>query len=251
MGFFELFQNNRPNEKRIAKQIERLKEPYAKTEYRQSAMDQLFKWGTGECFAALLHRFKIVSQSLYWDEREKLWLTDEFVKRSKLTKKVLENFVTSKNENEIIYPILALKRICAESEFVEIIKQALSVRNPEDHRSTIAKLELISTLEACESLSSAELIESIQPYLRDLHDDVKCNVINIFMTQKIIKDAHLLVIDIITDDSFSERVLRHAAFQICKFNLRIPNNTLLVINLMKEFRIESGKLIQRIGSLNF
>lgn len=248
MGFFELFWSDKPNKKQISKQKLRLKEQYAKSEYRQSAMNQLLKWGTSECLLALLDRFKIVVQSLYWDEIEKLWLVDELAKHGESTKKVIKNFILNEDENEIMYPICVLKRICSEFEFIEIILQALNKRKPKDHRSTVAKLELITVLESCSSLNLDTLINTVEPYLEDVHDEVKCIVIDILTEQKN-KEIYIPVdnlINIISNNSLSERVLKHAASKICKLNFQIPENKLLAANLTKDFELKTGRLIQRV-----
>ena len=239
MGFFGLFGKNAPSEKQIAKQVDHLKEQYAKPEYRQMAMDKLFDWGTRECLVGLLNRFKVVVQSPHWDEQEKRWLVDQLVEQGDLAKEVLKNFVM--REDEVTYPIQALKRLCAESELITLLKTALQARTPEDYRASEGKLELIAALEEYEL---PELADLIPPNLNDQHDENKCITLDVFV-QKKAQRAYLQIIKMLSEESHSARVLRHAASKVNELNLDLPEGQLLAPEVAEDFEIKSGKLVRR------
>ena len=81
MGIFGFFGKSAPSEKAIANQVQKAKEQYAKPEYRRVAMDKLLEWNTKASLKGLLGRFTVVVQSPHWDEEEKRWLVEEFVKK--------------------------------------------------------------------------------------------------------------------------------------------------------------------------
>ncbi|MEI6790368.1 MAG: hypothetical protein WCK42_04220 [Myxococcaceae bacterium] len=239
MGFFGLFGKNTPTEKQIAKQVNHLKEQYAKPEYRQMAMDKLFEWGTRECLIALLNRFKVVVQSPHWDEQEKRWLVDEMVKRGDASKDVLREFVM--NENEVTYAISALSKLCLESELVDILKQALLARSPEDHRSSESKMELIAALEEYDLPDLATLLI---PYLDDHHDDVKCITLDV-LAKKQINSAYPKIISLLGEEFHSARVLRHTASKAYALGLELPEGQKLAPEIEEDFEIKSRKLVSR------
>ncbi len=240
MGFFGLFGKSSPTEAQIAKQVTHLKEQYAKPEYRQMAMDKLFEWGTKEALVGLLQRFKVVVQSPHWDESEKRWLVDELVKRGDLAKEVLQDFV--RTQNEVTYPIRALSRLCSQAELIELLKNSLRARSPEDYRSSEGKLELIAALEEFE-LPDLEIL--IAPYLQDHHDDVKCITLDVLF-KKNAAGAYPEVIQMLTDSTHSARVLRHAASKIHEARLMLADDLPLAAEVAEDFEIKAGKLTRRV-----
>ncbi len=239
MGFFGLFGKNTPTEKQIAKQVTHLKEQYAKPEYRQMAMDKLFEWGTRECLVALLNRFKVVVQSPHWDEQEKRWLVDELVQRGDMAREVLREFVL--RENEVTYAIMALSKLCSETELVDILKAALLARSPEDHRSSEGKMELIAALEEHEP---ADLAHLLVPYLDDHHDDVKCIALDV-ITKKKASSAYPKIISMLGEEFHSARVLRHTASKVSELQLELPEGQKLAPEIEEDFELKSGKLVAR------
>ena len=239
MGFFGLFGKNTPTEKQIAKQVTRLKEQYAKPEYRQMAMDKLFEWGNRECLVALLNRFKVVVQSPHWDEQEKRWLVDELVKRGDIAKSVLHDFVMT--ENEVTYAILAISQLYTEAELVTLLKQALLARPPEDHRSSESKIELIAALEEHDLPDLGNLLI---PYLEDHHDDVQCITLDV-LSKKEAKLAYPKIISMLAKDTHSARVLRHTASKVSALGMELPAGQTLSPEVAEDFEIKGGKLLAR------
>lgn len=239
MGFFGFFGKNTPTEKQIAKQVTHLKEQYAKPEYRQMAMDKLLEWGTRECLVGLLNRFKVVVQSPHWDEEEKRWLVTEMAKRGDLAKDVLREFVMA--ENEVTYAIESLSKLCSKTELVQILRAALQARSPEDHRSAMSKMELIAALE---DHDPADLSDLLLPYLEDHHDDVKCITLDV-LTRKKANQAYSKIINMLSDDSHSARVLRHTASKVNELGLELPEGLKLAPEVAEDFDLKSGKLVAR------
>ncbi|MBL4819153.1 MAG: hypothetical protein JKY15_08035 [Deltaproteobacteria bacterium] len=236
MGFFGLFKKGGPTQKQIDKQVTRLKEQYAKPEYRQMAMDQLFSWGTHECLVGLIGRFKVVVQSPYYDEQEKRWLVDQLVELGEPAKEVLKEFVI--RENEVTYPIQALSRLCSKQELEQLLKNALTARSPEDYRSSEGKMELIAALEEYEIPNSSELIAL---YLNDHHDEVKCIALDVLFRNKS-SSVYPRVTQMLGDDTHSARVLRHAAAKVHEFEVALPDNQALAPEVAEDFEVKSGKL---------
>lgn len=239
MGFFGLFGSNTPTEKQIAKQVTHLKEQYAKPEYRQMAMDKLLEWGTKECLAALLNRFKVVVQSPHWDEEEKRWVVEQMAKRGDLAKEVLQTFIM--NENEVTYAILAFSKLSSEVELVELLKNALLSRSPEDYRTSESKMELIAALEEHEP---ADLPTLLIPYLDDHHDDVKCMTLDVAAKKKA-ENAYPKMIDMLSQEAHSARVLRHTASKVSELALVLAEDQKLAAEIAEDFEIKSGKLVAR------
>lgn len=240
MGFFGFFGKNTPTEKQIAKQVTHLKEQYAKPEYRQMAMDKLLEWGTRECLVGLLNRFKVVVQSPHWDEEEKRWLVGEMAKRGDMAKDVLREFVMA--ENEVTYAFEALSKLCSKTELVQILRAALQARSPEDHRSAMSKMELIAALEEHDLENLEDLSNLLLPYLDDHHDDVKCMTLDV-ITRKKASLAYSKIIQILSDDSHSARVLRHTASKVNELGIELPEGLKLAPEVAEDFELKSGKLV--------
>ncbi|MES2504873.1 MAG: hypothetical protein V4534_08355 [Myxococcota bacterium] len=239
MGFFGLFGKSKPTEKQIEKQVTHLKEQYAKPEYRQMAMDKLFDWGTRECLVGLLNRFKVVVQSPHWDEQEKRWLVDQMVERGDLAKDVLKDFVM--HEDEVTYPIQALKRLMTQDELINLLKNALKTRSPEDYRVSEGKMELIAALE---EYDIPEISDLITPYLEDQHDDIKCMALDVLVHHRA-KNAYSQIISMLANESHSARVLRHAAAKVSELSLELPEGQHLAPEVAEDFEVKAAKLVRR------
>jgi hypothetical protein len=238
MGLFGLFGKDKPSEAAIAKQVTRVKEQYAKPEYRQMAMDKLLEWGDKPSLKGLLNRFSVVVQSPHYDEEEKRWLADELAKRGDLAKEVLVDFL--QHANEVSYAILALSKLSSEQELTSILISALQARSPEDHRSSQSKMELIAALEEREAANLGDLLI---PYLDDHNDDVKCIAMDV-IAAKNAEQAYPKIAQMLCEDQHSARVLRHAAAMVCKMGIAVSLAKPLTQEVAEDFVVKDGKLKQ-------
>lgn len=237
MGLFGLFGKKVPSENAISKQVQKAKEQYAKPEYRRMAMDKLLEWDTPESLAGLLGRFSVVVQSPHYDEEEKRWLVEEFVKRGDRVKGVLIDFLGK--ANEVTYVIRCLEKLCTKEELEGILIDALKRRNPEDYRSYQSKIELIAAFEGY----PAEIVPVILPYLRDHNDDVKCMAIDVLSPMNS-SDVNQELVKMLSEDYHSGRVLRKAGQAVHKLELDVPNNVALAKEVAEDFVIRNGKLVR-------
>jgi hypothetical protein len=236
MGFLGLFGKDKPSEKAIAKQVNHVKEQYAKPDYRQMAMDKLLGWGTKESLQGLLSRFTVVVQSPHWDEEEKRWLVDQLATRGDLAKEVLQEFLLK--SSDVTHAIQALSRLCTKAELNTILVQALHVRSPEDYRSSQSKIELIFSLQ---EHGVPNLESEILPYLDDHNDDVKCTVLNVCMIQKC-ELAYPRIAQMISEIEHSARVLRQAATIVCQLQIPVDLHKPLAPEVAEDFVVKNGKL---------
>lgn len=236
MGIFGIFGKSEPSEKALQNQVQKAKEPYAKPEYRRAAMDKLLEWNTKKSLLGLLGRFSVVVQSPHWDEEEKRWLVEEFVKRGDAVKEVLVEFLMS--ANEVTYVVRCLEKLCQRDEVQPILFEALQRRSPEDYRTHQSKMELIAALEDYTGPENADLVI---PYLHDHNDDVKCMAIEV-LGKKGDQKAHDAIVKLLGEDFHSGRVLRLAAQMVHHLQSDIPKEMALVSEVLEDFSVKDGKL---------
>jgi HEAT repeat protein len=235
MGLFDIF-NSKPSKAAVLSQVNKAKEIYAQPDYRRMAMDKLLKWATPESYQGLIERFSVVVQSPHWDEEEKRWLTEELVKIGDEVLPILREFILKKNE--VNHALLAYRKIAPE-KFEDMLVEALKVRPPSDHRSVLAKQELIFALG---EFNRPDLKALILPYLDDHSDDVQCAAITVLskVTDQEIKEK---LVKLLQNDEHSPRVLRTAA-QVIE-SQKIPVGDIKLSEAVSEgFRIDSGYLVR-------
>lgn len=208
MSFFDFFKKNKGSkivsDKKIQGQIRKVREKYAKTDYRQMAMETLLSWNTPESLCGALERFCVVVDSPGSDEAEKTWLVDEMAKRGDPAKQALISFIQS--SNEVAHAIVALEKMCPAEEVLPALLSALKKRPPADHRLAASKVELIAVLK--NYLDKEITVNALIPHLNDHHDDVQLASLDALQDMP---EAFDVITAMIADDSRSARVLRHAA----------------------------------------
>ena len=234
MGLFDIFKSG-PTKDSILAQVSKAKEVYAQPDYRRMAMDKLLKWATPESYAGLLERFTVVVQSPHWDESEKRWLVEEFIKIGDSTLPILREFILKKNE--VNYALLAYQKIASKKDYENILVEAIKVRPPSDHRSVQAKQELIAALDESQV---AHLKDLLLPHLNDHSDDVQCAAI--LSLGKIddveVKDA---LVKLLASEEHAPRVLRAVASIVV--DQKIPLGDVKPVPVvLEDFRIDSGHL---------
>lgn len=234
MGLF----SSKPTTKNIQKQVAKVKERYAQPDYRRMAMEKLLEWGTPEAIDGVLERFAVVAQSPHWDEEEKRWLVEEMVERGDLAKEALIRFL--KNANNIAFAAKALNRLMSADEYSTALSNALSEREPEDHRSAQSKQELIACLGDCEGDHSAVII----PHLDDHADDVQCTAVDVVENKKL-SGAYSRLVEMLSEDLHSGRVLRHVAQAVQNLGISIDPSKALESAVTEDFIVKEGKLERR------
>ena len=217
MGLF----SSKPTTKNIQKQVAKVKERYAQPDYRRMAMEKLLEWGTPEAIDGVLERF-----------------VEEMVERGDLAKEALIRFL--KNANNIAFAAKALNRLMSADEYSTALSNALSEREPEDHRSAQSKQELIACLGDCEGDHSAVII----PHLDDHADDVQCTAVDVVENKKL-SGAYSRLVEMLSEDLHSGRVLRHVAQAVQNLGISIDPSKALESAVTEDFIVKEGKLERR------
>ena len=202
------------------------------------AMDKLLKWGNDESLVGLLERFCVVVQSPHWDEEEKRWLVDEYIKLGQRVEPILRDFILKKNETN--YALMAYRKIVDEKAYKQILIDALKSRPPSDHRSVQAKQEIIA---AINELRDDSFIDLILPYFHDHSDDVQCAAIDALSKNRQ-ENVTQGLIDLLNSDVHSARVLRAAANILVNEKIPIGNNVKLSDVVAEDFAVKSGELVR-------
>lgn len=231
-----LFGGDKPTPKNIEKQMQKVKERYSQPELRRAAMEKLLQWGTPEALDAVLQRFAVVVQSPHWDEEEKRWLVDELAERGAPAKEALSRFL--RKENNIAFAAKALSRLVDKDEYVVELVKALKARSTEDYRTVQAKQELVA---AIGEHGDASALEAIIPYLDDHGDDVQCQTIDM-VEKRTYEPAYPRLVEMVTEDHHSARVLRQAASAISRLHIPIDADKPLADPVMEDFVVKDGTL---------
>lgn len=231
--------SNKPTPKNIEKQAAKSQERYAQPEYRRQAMEKLLGWGTPESVTALMGRFSVVVQSPHWDEEEKRWLVDELAERGALAKEAVSAYL--KAENNIAYAAKALRQLTDDDEYRTELISALNSREPSDYRTAQAKQELIACLE---EVPGDEVEAAVIPYLDDHADDVQCTAVDV-VERKAAKAAFPRLVEMLSEDMHSARVLRHIAGAVARLGLELDADKPLEPPVMEDFVVKDGKLARK------
>lgn len=239
MGLFD-FLKNKPNKNAILSQVNKTKEIYAQNEYRRMAMEKLLSWGDDDSLRGVLERFAVVVQSPHWDEDEKKWLKEEFIKLGDKVLPLLKEWILAKND--INYVISIYRSIINnDEEYQKLLIEALTIRLPGDHQSVRGKQELIAALA---EFKDPSLVSILLPYLDDHSDDVQAMVIDA-MAEFASEEISEKFINMISDDSYCPRILRKVADIVSKQKIALKDNK-LAETLLEDFHVKSGYL-QRLS----
>lgn len=208
MRLLNFFTTKVPSNEQIENQTTRLKEKYAKPEYRQTAMKKLLKWNTDKSLEAVLKRFQVSVNSPYWDEKEKSWLVESLMQKGSRLKNILID--TVKSENHLSYILIIIKHLVTEDEFIEIVKNGLLLRSPQDYKSSESKIELILALQSCEATDIKNLLIK---YLEDCNDGVVCAALSALTKQKN-KETCIKLNEMLINGNYSARVLQEVALAL-------------------------------------
>ena len=236
MGLFDFITGDKPTAKNIQKQVTKVKERYSQPEYRRMAMEKLLAWDEPEALDGVMQRFTVVVQSPHWDEDEKRWLVEELAERGEKAKDAITRFL--QKENHIAFAAKALKQMIEKDEFIEELRNALLARAPTDHRSVQGKQELIACLGEEAETNQLEIISN---YLDDHGDDVQCTAIDV-VEKRAVTDAYDRLVEMVTEEVHSARVLRHAAGAISRLNLPIDAEKALAPAVLEDYMVKDGSL---------
>jgi hypothetical protein len=231
-----LFGGNKPTQKNIDKQVNKVKERFAQSDFRRVAMDKLLDWGTAEAYDGLLKRFTIVVQSPHWDEEEKKWLVETLVSHGDVAKQALVRFITT--ENQVTFACRALARMSTGDDLVAHILAALASRSPEDIRTEQGKKELIHVLD---ENPDPRVEQGVIPFLSDHSDDVQCAAIDVVKNHKLAL-GYAPLQKLLYDDLSSARVQRYAASAVHVLELDIDITQALMPAVVEDYLVKDGKL---------
>jgi len=229
------------DKKKIEGLVKKVKEPYSQPEVRQEAMEDLFKMGTPEAYAAVLKRFTYVCQSLHYDGMEKKWLMDEMKKTGEAGVTALKDFIMV--DDNVNLAFRALENMVGPDKATSTLMEALKVRSPEDYRRTQAKLELIDHLGSRKP--TPELWEQLAPYLDDHSDDVRTKLLEVVEGWNHEPAAKSVVL-LLEDDTLSARVHRQAAQCLCNMKIKLSPAPKLPPAAEEDFTVDGdGQVVRK------
>ncbi len=245
MGFLDaIFGGDKSNQKSIEKLTLRVKERYAQPEYRREAMDKLLSMGSPEAFAAVLKRFTVVVQSPHWDEEEKRWLCDELATRGEPARQAVKTFLAK--EDHVAFAAKTLSKLSSSpAAYLADLREALTARPPEDHRTTQGKAELINALK---DSGDGSVVGTVIAYVDDHADDVQLAAWDCCEHHYDDADdaAKAAVVEkakaVVTDDVRSARVLRHVAGVMERKQLPVDPEKPLPSSVAEDFVVKDGTL---------
>lgn len=202
MGLLDKLKPKSPVEK-AAKQV---REPYAQPDYRRGAMDKLLEIGTDEAYAALLQRFTINAHGQIADEDEKRDLVERLVATSEASLPAVKKFIREQKKH-ITFPVRALVRMLEKEDAIAFLENTLQQYEPLDHRTTPAKLTLVTTLG---ELVGSERADLFVPYLSDHDDDVQLAAVTAIERLQN-PDTREALLEVCTGEEHAPRVKRRAA----------------------------------------
>jgi len=168
MSIKDFFRRKTP----IEKATKDLMEPYAQSDVRRAAMSTLLSIGTDESFQSVLKRFTFSANGHIADEAEKRDLVEYCVSIGPAMINSLKQYI--KTEKSLSFPIRALNHLVERETLLKFLVEALSEKEPLDHRSTEAKRALVI---AIGDYGNDDHVECLFPYLEDHNDDVQMQTI--------------------------------------------------------------------------
>jgi HEAT repeat protein len=142
--------------------------PFAQPDVRMREMERLLQDGSAAALGGVLRRFAANAQGHIADEEEKKWLEDALVDVGEPAIAPVRAYIVS--GQKLTYALRVYRRLVGEGDAVAFFLQTLEGYGPEDHRSSEAKLQLISQL--AESASDPRVGPGLVPFLADHSDDV-------------------------------------------------------------------------------
>lgn len=215
MGWINSLLGKSPlSERRIAKVVKLVTNPYAQPDVRMREMQRLIGDGSDAALRAVLKRFGVNANGSIADEDEKQWLEDAMVEQGQAALTPLRAFIGS--ATQITYALRAYHRIAGDDEAVRVFLDVLDGYGPDDHRAAEAKLQLVWHLS--DALQHPRVLPALLPFLQDHSDDVRWAVLDCIekaQTQNLPgTDAAALaeaMAPLITDDATAPRIQQRAA----------------------------------------
>ncbi|MEM1023397.1 MAG: hypothetical protein AAGD10_17005 [Myxococcota bacterium] len=237
MGVFDFLKPKSPMEKASKD----LQEPYAQPDVRQAAMDKLFEMKSAEAYRVLLKRFTYNANGQIADESEKRSLVDRLAEVGEPALPAIQAFI--KTEKAITFPIQALQRILDEDGSRSFLIETLREKEPQDHRTTQAKVTLLAVLS--ESARSEDA-EAVVPYLDDHADDVQVQAIDVLEALASERAAKGALVAVCCSDVHGPRVRRRAASALANLGWNVKADFEgFDPELKSEWKIDKSGRLQR------
>jgi hypothetical protein len=119
-----LFSNKEtPSERQIARTLKHVIQTHGEPASRVSAMQRLADWKTPEAAAALLRRFTVQVPQETMDSEEKQYTVELLVGMGRAAVEPILDFL--RTEQEVTWPVRALREILPQEEYVAALKSTL------------------------------------------------------------------------------------------------------------------------------
>jgi HEAT repeat protein len=226
MGLFDFFSTN--INKRIDKAKRVMLNEHHQSTVRQEAIQELVGYDHEDAIAALVERLGHNFRDTIKNEQERQWirhfLVEKFQDRSI---EPLKNFITG--NQSISGAIVTLKELITEEDLTTFLLDLLQSYEPQDHRSTEARLQLIDALDE----QSGYFVEILLPYTLDHSDDIRIKVINLLEEQiRGVEGDHDAVIraliSVMTDPYATGRIVRSAANALIRMQANLKEYASLI-----------------------
>ncbi len=156
-----------PSDRQIRRAIKQVTQTHGDAAVRVSAMERLASWKTPEAAAALLRRFTIQVPQATMDLEEKQYTVQLLVQMGKAAVEPIIQHV--RTDPDVTWPILALRDILPQPEFIAVLGELLEHMSASYTRWPEAKKVLLEHLpdEAFDSMR-----DNILRFVEDDDDDV-------------------------------------------------------------------------------
>ncbi len=168
-----------PTPKRIASQVEALKQRHGDPSFRYVAADTLAGWGTPEAIAGLLDRYTMNVASETSDEAEKAYVAELLVdKLGRAAVEPIEAYL--RHHEQVSWPLRILGKIVEGDELRERCVRVLSRLDTHFDRLPERKVELLRFL--LDHAGHDAVADAAQRFLEDTDDRVRIQAIELLAT---------------------------------------------------------------------
>lgn len=235
MGWFDSF-IRKPTPARIDKMAKRMLNEHHQQQVRQESLDELVSYGTPEAIRALLQRLGVNFRDTIVNEQEKNWVSDTIVEQfAEESIGPLVDFVMT--EQTISAAIRTLARLIGEERLTQVCLDALRARDPKDHRTIAARVQLVDALS---DLSADEIVDALMPNLADHDDDVRVKVIETLETRVAkagkVRKAPVAegLVEVLKDPLASGRITRRAAEALANIDADVGTHALELTDVLPD-----------------
>lgn len=177
MGLFDLF-TKKTAQTAVQKLAAKAADKRGLAPDRWEALQALSKIDAEEAIDALLLRFTFYVDPTITDQEEKDGVFNAVAAKGALAVEPLKRFI--RKAESLSWPLKMLDRVLPEEEVLEILLELLRTMDTEYERDPQRKLQVLSELEA---RRGARVIETVTPFLKDVHESARFHAVGAVLAQ--------------------------------------------------------------------